>query len=74
MIEEKFWIWSIEHNAWWRPMERGYTHEIQDAGIYTKEKAVEICFHANEYLPTNTSGIIVFLNEIMIKVQDIRKV
>jgi hypothetical protein len=43
----KYRIWSIEHTAWWRPQEHGYTTEITVAGIYTEEDARRICFHAN---------------------------
>jgi hypothetical protein len=42
-----FKIWSIEHNAWWKPAERGYTKFRKKAGIYTFEKALEIVRGAN---------------------------
>jgi hypothetical protein len=40
-------IYSREHNAWWRPEERGYTLEIAEAGRYTAEEVRRICFAAN---------------------------
>jgi hypothetical protein len=36
---EPWVVWSIEHDAWWRPGERGYTRELLLAGIYTKADA-----------------------------------
>lgn len=40
-------IWSNEHNSWWKWHKRGYTTDIDQAGHYTKEAAVEICNTAN---------------------------
>ncbi len=47
--ETKFLIWSIEHGAWWRPNEAGYTLSRRDAGQYDFNKAVEICRGANRF-------------------------
>ena len=45
---QKVWlIWSNEHNAWWGPAERGYVRDIRSAGLYTFERAAEICDCAN---------------------------
>lgn len=40
-------IWSLEHGAWWRPGEWGYTRDRSEAGIYSLERATEICLRAN---------------------------
>ena len=37
-----FYIWSFEHNAWWRPYSAGYTDHLDEAGHYTSEEAGEI--------------------------------
>lgn len=33
-------LWSNKHKAWWRPNARGYTEDIAEAGLYTKERAI----------------------------------
>ena len=55
----KYWIWSIEHNAWWKPSCIGYTKKRAEAGVYPQDKAIEICQNAN------ITGII---NESMVPV------
>lgn len=45
--DEKWLIWSIEHNGWWAPAERGYVHNKDDAGVYSYERACEIVAGAN---------------------------
>ena len=42
-----FLIWSIEHDAWWRPGWQGYTRRLDEAGRYTREAADEILERAN---------------------------
>src|SRR6185503_1236517 len=32
---DEFYIWSIEHNAWWRPNSRGYCISLLAAGRYS---------------------------------------
>lgn len=54
--ETRYWIWSLEHNQWWRWNRCGYVSDIHNAGIYVKAEAEEICRNAN----------IAELNEIMI--------
>lgn len=58
MISNNYLIYSYEHKAWWKPGERGYSEDIGGAGVYSFEKAVEICKSANLY--TNSP------NEVMI--------
>ena len=44
MSEVQGWrIWSVEHDAWWRPGKAGYTTKITEAGVYTEAEAVAIC-------------------------------
>lgn len=41
--DEDLWvIWSHEHLAWWRPNQQGYTEDLELAGRYTKQAAMEI--------------------------------
>lgn len=35
-------IWSYEHNAWWKPNQRGYTSDLKLAGHYDYGEAAEI--------------------------------
>jgi len=37
-----YYIWSWEHQAWWRPAKAGYTRRAHEAGKYTYEEAAEI--------------------------------
>lgn len=43
-------VWSIEHNAWWRPASQGYTPSREEAGRYTFDQAVAIVTSANAFL------------------------
>lgn len=47
MEEQKWLIWSIEHNAWWAPNSRGYTPYRSAAGKYSYEEALKIVEGAN---------------------------
>ena len=47
MSDEKYRIWSFEHDAWWRPNWYGYTENIEEAGIYEEKVAHGILFDAN---------------------------
>ncbi len=40
-------IWSIEHTAWWRAGEMGYTGALVEAGIYGHAAANRILANAN---------------------------
>jgi hypothetical protein len=46
-MKEEYFIWSIEHTAWWRPKKSGYTSSWSCAGRYTKEEAFKISARAN---------------------------
>lgn len=47
MVNEKYAIWSFQHNAWWAPLSRGYVHNLAHAGRYDREEARSICLGAN---------------------------
>jgi hypothetical protein len=40
-------IWSFQHDMWWASNERGYTDNIHSAGVYSRQRAEEICASAN---------------------------
>jgi hypothetical protein len=41
-VKADYFVWSMEHDAWWRPNHCGYTNSLFDAGLYTKAQADEI--------------------------------
>jgi hypothetical protein len=49
MNNDIFLIWSIEHGAWWRPKQCGYTQSRLEAGIYSYKEAVKIVKEANKF-------------------------
>jgi len=59
----EYWIWSNEHQAWWRPAERGYTGFLHEAGRYPQRMADRIIEQANHYLSEHS-----FPNEVAIPV------
>ena len=44
--EPRYLIWSIEHTAWWRPDEWGYTTVLSAAGWYSLARGSEIVLKA----------------------------
>ncbi len=48
-MNTRFLIWSFEHRAWWGPNRCGYTEDIDLAGEYVLEEALEICARANMF-------------------------
>lgn len=48
-MNKKYLIWSIEHEAWWGPNNRGYVLEKEKAGLYSFEQASYICKQGNKY-------------------------
>lgn len=52
MKTDTYLIRSFEHEmggkvCWWRPNECGYTSKLEEAGLYPKHRAEEICKRAN---------------------------
>lgn len=47
----RYFIWSLEHRAWWRDNQRGYTTDRAKAGLYPLAEAMRICMKANQYIP-----------------------
>lgn len=45
--ENKWLIWSIEHNAWWGTNRIGYTKSRKLAGRYSEQDAADIVHGAN---------------------------
>jgi hypothetical protein len=37
-----FLVWSVKHRMWWKPLERGYTPRVSEAGLYTESECDEI--------------------------------
>lgn len=58
---KEWYIWSIEHSAWWRASHNGYTEDFAEAGLYTYEEALKIVKGANMFGAKNEP------NEAMIK-------
>jgi len=44
MSETRFVLWSNRYRAWWLPSGRGCTARIREAGRFTREQAMEMCF------------------------------
>ena len=49
-MEQQYLIWSVEHCAWWRSRQTGYTTSRMQAGRYTLEEARRICLDANLFV------------------------
>lgn len=43
---ERYVIWSNEHAAYWGPGSCGYTRSLKEAGRYSRQHAVQVCFDA----------------------------
>lgn len=42
-----YFIWSVEHDGWWKPNKAGYCASWSSAGRYSKEEAYQISARAN---------------------------
>jgi len=40
--DERFIVWSNEHRAFWREGFAGYTSDVRQAGVYSRDQAVGI--------------------------------
>lgn len=45
--EIKYLIWSFTRAMYWNPNQSGYTKVQSEAGLYSKDEAVEICTNSN---------------------------
>ncbi len=52
---KNLYVYSNEHQAFWRPNSCGYTTDILQAGLYTKEEADEICLDLRSHKEGNLS-------------------
>lgn len=46
-MDTYWYIWSIEHDAWWKKDGNGYTNIFDLAGEFTYEEACRIVENAN---------------------------
>jgi len=44
---QQYVIWSMEHQAWWRPFRMGYAPTLAEAGVYVEPEARAIVEAAN---------------------------
>jgi hypothetical protein len=42
MSEIAYLLWSNKHSMWWRPDSRGYTENMEEAGRYARDEAVNL--------------------------------
>jgi hypothetical protein len=49
----KYLVWSNQRQAWWGPGKFGYTNDLNRAGRYSRDEALEICRSAmsGQYKP-----------------------
>ena len=43
----KYYIYSFEHDGYWKSDRFGYTPNLSDAGIFSETEALEITLQAN---------------------------
>lgn len=60
----RYVIYSIEHQAWWKPAQHGYTKLLAEAGRYEHAEAVAILQDANRVMRDDKP------NELMMPVND----
>lgn len=48
-MKTKYYIWSIEHKAWWKKNSWGYTKKIEEAELYSLSEAKEVCVSRNGF-------------------------
>ena len=72
MEEQKYWIWSFQHHAWWRPGCNGYTGALNEAGLYSLEDAEKICMTSNLHVHPKIQNPVIGkeMCEAMVPVKD----
>jgi hypothetical protein len=63
---KKYYIYSYEHRAFWKPNSCGYTYEISSAGVYSETEANSIVKSANVNEIINEVLIPYTTNEIVV--------
>ena len=61
--EQRFRIWSNEHEAWWRPHFLGYTEDKEKAGIYTYAEIKKIYKKLPEATPKAKDFLVAVIEE-----------
>lgn len=68
--QEKEWlIWSVEHTSWWSPDRLGYTSDLEKAGLYSYDEAIDILRDANIDIQRDNFG---YPNEAMVHISTIK--
>lgn len=68
MSDDTYLVWSIEHNAWWKPGGWGYCTGLRGAGHFTREQALEICGNA-----LGTAPHIGMIAEVPVRLADVQE-
>lgn len=63
MSETQWYIWSMEHNAFWASNSYGYTRHRQSAGLYSYAKATDIVKNGNYGAPDDKPNEAMILAE-----------
>jgi len=69
-MDEGYRIWSVEHQAWWGPNNKGYVSAWGSAGLYSDSESKEICIAANykvleEFrVPQNIKASLAFMKKV----------
>lgn len=64
--EIQYFIWSAEHQAWWKADLNGYAKGLNDAGKYDRDEALRICRNA---IPT--AGHLGCMSEMPVRCSDV---
>lgn len=46
-METRYYLWCHARQMWWKPHRLGYTDDLEQAGDYSQNEAIEICTKAN---------------------------
>lgn len=66
-MKNAYLIWSNEHCGWWKPGRSGYTREMKEAGLYSRDEALRICRQA---VLGSSGGV---FNELPVRLEDMRE-
>jgi hypothetical protein len=68
LSEQNLWlVWSYEHDAWWKPGRFGYTTDLEKAGRYRYNEALEICDNANRHAKFTHERMVHVANSSLIR-------